>query len=132
MCVCIELDLEAGDDAYLDASLRRLPLALSIRRSGMPWSRRTYALISAGGGCACDMFDDDTSELLPDQREDLASVVEALDRVLNGERVLRADWIGDEPSGEALLSAAELATRIRAGEFKQGVAYRVSWRGADG
>jgi hypothetical protein len=76
------------------------------------------------------MFDGDTGALLPDQREGLASTVENLDEILAGERVLSADWIGDEPSAQLALSAGDLARQIRAGEFKQGVAYRVSWHGA--
>ncbi len=130
MCVCIELDLEPGDDVALDETVRRVPLTLTLRRAGMPWSRRTFALISAGGGCACDMFDGDTGELLGDQKQDLAATVEALDAALCGVRSLRADWIGDKPSGEVSLSAADLARQIRSGEFKQGISYRVTWRGA--
>lgn len=121
MCVCIEIELEESDDARLGDSLGHLPLSLAIRRTGMPGSRRTFGIISGG--------DADSSDLLADRREELASLVEALDKLLTGERVLRADWIGVEPSGEASLSAPDLAARIRTGAFKQGVTYRVGFRG---
>lgn len=75
------------------------------------------------------MFDD-ADGLLADQKERLAATVEALDAIIVGERILKADWIGDKPSGETILSATELAGRIRSGEFKQGISYRVSWGGA--
>jgi hypothetical protein len=76
------------------------------------------------------MFDGDTGELLAGQTEGLAATVEAIDSAVSGVRTLKADWIGDKPSGEVSLSAAELARQIRRGEFKQGVSYRVSCRGA--
>ncbi len=129
MCVCIELELLEGDGAPLESVARRLPLTLSIRTTGLPWCRRMSALISATGGCACDMFDGDSSELLPDHRENLASTVEALDSVLAGERALSANWIGDKPSADTSLSAPELASTIREGAFRQGMGYRVRWRG---
>jgi hypothetical protein len=127
MCALIELDLGDVHDARLDEALRRVPLVVSIRKTGWPWKRTAFALISAGGGCACDMFDFDTGELHQEQREPLASTVEAFDEILTGSHVLRATWSG-EPTPEPLTAAA-LAQRIRNGELELDSAYRVSWRG---
>ena len=128
MCVCIEVGLDEGDAERVRVAIAKLPLQVSIHGRGWPWSRTTSLLISADGGCACSMFGD-ADELLAEHRESLATVVEGLDGCLFGEKTLRADWVGDKPTAELALTASDLANRIREGTFRQGIAYRVSWRG---